>query len=146
METILEEPNIKIQKSEVYNFLSICLEGDIDYSAFKFAYDHMLDFAVRENVHRLILDHTKLGKSSLRTKSWFAAVMIPKIFAKLGFKLQVAIMVPPTKYIDSKTKILISQFKNISKNVKIAPFEHVEEAYDWFSNIKITEKTESSEK
>ena len=79
METILEEPNIKIEKSDKNHFLYINLHGDIDFTAFRFGYEHMLDFAVRENIHKLILDHTKLEKTSLKTKSWFAAVMIPKI-------------------------------------------------------------------
>ncbi|MEM1135488.1 MAG: hypothetical protein AAGI07_06570 [Bacteroidota bacterium] len=145
METILEEPNIKIEKSTEGHFLSIMLKGDIGFSAFRFAYEHLLAFAKRENIHKIIINHIALGKTSLRTKTWFAAVMIPQLFTKLGFRLQVAIMVKPTKYIDSKTKIIISQFKNISKNVKIAPFEHLEEAYKWFEELKISDKSESAE-
>jgi hypothetical protein len=145
METILEESNIKIERSQNDHFLSITIDGDIDFSAYRFAYDHLLNFAVREQIHKILIDHTELGKTSLRTKSWYAAVFVPQLFSKLGFNLQIAVMVKPTKYVDSKTKIFISQFKNISKKVKIAPFEYKEEAYQWFQSLKLNGNTDEKQ-
>ncbi len=145
METILEEANVKIERSLQDHFLTIKLVDDIGFSAYRFAYEHLLEHATRAGIHKILIDHTALGKTSLRTKSWFAAVFIPQLFAKLGFNLQIAIMVKPTKYVDSKTKLFISQFKNISKSVKIAPFEHLEEAYQWFESLKLTERKDDEE-
>lgn len=145
METILDEPNIKIERSHQDHFLAIAVTGDVDFSAYKFAYEHLLDFAKRENIHKILIDHTDIGKTSLRTKSWYAAVFIPQLFAKLGFNIQIAAMVKPTKYVDSKTKIFISQFKNISKKVKIAPFEYKKDAYQWFETLKLNENTDGKQ-
>ncbi|WP_020530572.1 hypothetical protein [Flexithrix dorotheae] len=133
--SILEEPKVLIEQGDNPPFLSIKWKGKPEFPEFKFAYEHFLFFAENQNVHHLILDHIELEKNSIKAKTWFLISFIPRLVGALKFNLKVAIMVPETKYVDSKQKIIISTFRNLSRSLKIKAFETKEDAYEWFKEV-----------
>lgn len=115
--------------------LTIRVKKGVSLQDFKFAHEHALLFAKRENVRQIIIDESDLEQIGYRARAWLIFKQIPKVFMEFGLNMQVAVVRPSIGLTGLGNKALSLAYEKIKSNFRVEFFTQKEAAQYWIEHL-----------
>lgn len=129
-----EENDLAIYHYPEHNILQTYVKGKISHDAYKLCNEKAFEFLKDLNIKKVVYDQSDIISTDMRSRAWYTATYVPKIFKALGSDFTGSIIRSRSNFENMTVEFMIKAAKALGLKNDVAVHNNLEEALDWIKN------------